>query len=127
MDAGAFIWDTAWLFAKNTDCNIIVLEPDNENYNLCKKNIKLNNLKKRVELIKVGLGITDSKADLNLAGGLGAYLNYSDDGEIKITTIDSLVKSKPIDDLELIKMDIEGFELDAIKGGKNTIKNSNKN
>lgn len=40
--------------------------------------------------------------------------------EIEITTIDDLIESARIDIPELIKLDIQGFELEALKGTTKT-------
>ena len=41
--------------------------------------------------------------------------------EIKLTTLDTYVKSKGIKEIDFIKMDIEGAEIEALKGGKQTL------
>ena len=41
--------------------------------------------------------------------------------EIKLTTLDTYVKSNGIKEIDFIKMDIEGAEIEALKGGKQTL------
>lgn len=42
--------------------------------------------------------------------------------EIEVITLDKALSGLNIDKIDVIKMDIEGFEIDAVKGMKNTIK-----
>ncbi|MBW6451257.1 MAG: FkbM family methyltransferase [DPANN group archaeon] len=121
LDIGAYIGDSSWLFTKKTKCKILAIEPDPHNYKILTENIKINNMVKEVTPLKLALGLKESKAKLNLAGGPGTYIDYDQKGPITITTIDNIIKNKKINNVELIKMDIEGFELDTIKGGEKTI------
>ncbi|MGV1955611.1 FkbM family methyltransferase [Agrobacterium sp. 22-214-1] len=41
---------------------------------------------------------------------------------VPVTTIDAYAGEKKIDRLDFMKIDIEGFEIDALRGGENTIK-----
>src|SRR6185312_6823504 len=47
-------------------------------------------------------------------------LNGKQQRDINIITIDDLIESGQIDRPELMKLDVQGFELEALKGAKNT-------
>ncbi|MEJ7932946.1 FkbM family methyltransferase [Sphingobium sp. AN558] len=44
---------------------------------------------------------------------------------VEMITLDSLVRSERLDRIDLIKIDVEGFELDVLKGGSFTLDNYN--
>jgi len=53
--------------------------------------------------------------------------HYFDNCEIRnlpMTTLDSVVKKRNLKNINLIKIDVQGSELNVIKGGKNTVANA---
>lgn len=61
----------------------------------------------------------------NLGGSHLARTGEANDLEVTITTIDDYVEKNVIDKIDLIKMDIEGAELNALKGAEKTIRTLN--
>lgn len=97
---------------------IYSFEADKSNVEKCKEFIK-EHCDDRVFLIPKGCWHETAK--LSIGGGVGtpgSYLEEKGEGEIDVTTIDSVVKDEKV---TFIKMDIEGAELNALKGAKNTI------
>ena len=43
--------------------------------------------------------------------------------EVDMTTIDEILSTRNIDDVKIMKIDVEGFEFDLLKGAKNSLKN----
>jgi FkbM family methyltransferase len=123
IDCGAYIGDSAFVFKKELNPKkIICIEPDEKNFDILIENIKLNNLEEIIP-IKIAIGKQASRGDIYLSG-LGSYISESKNGNIQISTIDNLIFDQlKIDNVGLIKMDIEGFEFLAIKGAEKTIKN----
>jgi len=109
IDCGAFIGDSSIIFSKYTDDKVFAFEPDERIFSYLVENIKKNNLNNKV--IPINYGVGDKEKILNFEGI-----------ELKITTIDNIVKKENINRVSLIKMDIEGYELKALKGSKKTIK-----
>ncbi|NKB42734.1 MAG: FkbM family methyltransferase [Alphaproteobacteria bacterium] len=122
MDCGAFDGDTINLFidaAKGEYAHIYAVEPDSFGAEA------LSNLEKtdsRISIVGKGLSKVEGEAELSLNG---MYSSISDDGQgvasktkIELTTIDNILDGGRAD---IIKMDIEGAEYDAIAGAKNTI------
>lgn len=97
--------------------DIIAIEPEannfmGDNYNLLKKNIKVNKIK-NVKLYKIGVGSNNSPKP-NRFG-------------IQTKKMDTLLgKISQRYDTVFIKMDIEGQESDALKGAGDFLKNSKK-
>ncbi len=99
---------------------VICFEPDNESYKLLKKNIKLNALDNVIVLRK---GMWSKNTELGVdSKGISSSLK---EGEgISAVSIDNELKRLNLDKVALIKMDIEGAEIEAVKGCKKTIENS---
>jgi FkbM family methyltransferase len=120
IDCGAYIGDSAIVFEKYFNPRkIYAFEPDIENYASLIETIKLNDLKKVVP-IKVGVGANEDKVNFLLWHSLSKIISDNSDNKIEVTTIDKYVTDKSLN-VGLIKMDIEGLELDALKGAKRTI------
>tara|TARA_R110000823_G_scaffold165170_2_gene297454 strand:- start:2853 stop:3491 length:639 start_codon:yes stop_codon:yes gene_type:complete len=112
LDIGA--WVGTWTMKINSFCGrVIAFEPDPLHYECLVKNVPDN-----VETHQLAVGndskmISLSQDDFTQAKRvLGA-------GTIPMVTIDSL----NLDDVDLIKIDVEGYEMEVLKGAENTLKN----
>ncbi|MEI8389698.1 MAG: FkbM family methyltransferase [bacterium] len=122
IDGGAFIGDTAIVFNKYSPSKIYCFEPNEENFINLQITSKLNKLEDKIVPVQKGLG--ENVNELKLFGeGAGASLINNNDNytTISVTDIDNFVF---INDIKpaLIKLDVEGFELETIKGALKTIK-----
>ena len=117
VDCGAFTGDTAKVFYRNIPgCRVIALEPDEKNFESLRK-LKLEGLKP----VKAGAWSEDTTlAFSNMGGGTSRG---------RIATLGSTtIEVKALDHISecqsatFIKMDIEGAELEALKGAENIIK-----
>lgn len=118
LDAGSFDGADCVKFVNSNlyHNNILyAFEPDEKNYVICKK--KLEGLS-NVEVFNVGLAARAKKAYFLADKGECSRITDEGDCVIDIDTIDSIIGENPIG---YIKMDIEGNELEAIKGAKKHI------
>lgn len=116
VDCGAFTGDTIQdLFSKTSPLKVYAFEPDENNYRTLKDNFE----GKQVLCLK--MGAFSKKATLSFAGGNADASKIVDDGDIQIEvdTIDNVLQG---DQATFIKMDIEGAELEALKGAEKTIR-----
>ena len=124
VDVGGFIGDSAIIFEKEfCDKNIYSFEPTKENFTLMKQTIKLNNAKRIIPL-NLGLGSEKSQMQINILGsGSSVCLDYGFKGDkeiVEMTTLDDFVRENNLE-IGFIKVDIEGFEMEFLKGAKESI------
>lgn len=130
FDIGANIGETLLGLGKVAGPNgkIYGFEPSRKNYERCLENIRLNQVG-NIQVTQVAVSdVCDELTLLNIfennAGGakIGSS-SVSIEGAEKVSaiTLDDFVRENGIEKLDLIKIDIEGFELRALKGALNTI------
>ena len=95
-------------------------EPDPYNYRLCKENVSLNKLN-NISLFP--LGLSDVNAQLNMevrapSNRGGNRISTSSKGSYKVDVIrlDDFEATKSANRIDLIKIDVEGYELHVLKG-----------
>ena len=124
VDAGVFNLDTSIRFAEEcvrrniTDYKIYAFEPDEESYKKCIK-VKEQHPEMDVKLYNKGLWSSDTTVYFETTGTDASRITDKvNANSIEVVSLDSFVKEK----VTFIKMDIEGAELEALKGCQNTIK-----
>lgn len=94
---------------------IYAFEPDADNFKKCMENKGGN---KKIDLLQAGLWSSSSEKCFSGTGWGDAALCESGDTAIQTLTIDDIVTEKAT----FIKMDIEGAELEALRGAASTIR-----
>lgn len=131
VHAGTYFGDMLPAFGKNLK-QVWAFEPNSENFQCATKTMEMNNLK-NIHLTNAALGETSHKAKLQVAGirrnkmqilGGASQLTYDKDIEgqveqVNVVTIDSIVPTDRT--VSIIQLDIEGFELLALRGATQTI------
>ncbi len=123
VDAGGYDATTALEFANWTDNKyqkIYTFEPNQNDCALCEENIKKSGLK-NIILIKKGTWSEETElyfSDNAISSG-GRFQEADSAIRLPVTTIDNIVLDEKV---TLIKMDIEGSELQALRGAQKTIK-----
>lgn len=123
LDIGAYIGDSAYAIEKTLRPEkIYAFEPDSQNLKVLTENISLNNLQHKIIPVSSATG---SKKGIGFFESVNASSSLSLDSgtnKVVINTIDSFVKEQKIKKVDLIKMDIEGAELDTLYGAETIIK-----
>ena len=121
VDGGAYDGDTIKLMikeSKNRFKNIFAFEPDSNNFNKMNKYVnKLND--PRIKILEFGLGKKNETLNFTNEGNLQSKVVDYGETKVKIVTIDKFADKM----ITYIKLDIEGFEKNAIRGAVKTIKN----
>jgi len=118
VDAGAFVGDSVLVFEKYKPRRVYAFEPIKENISLMRKTLQLNNIG-NVSIIEAAVGELEGSVKMSF---LGSASSISEQGDrvVDVVTIDRVFKDEG--DIAVIKMDVEGCELPAIKGACKTIK-----
>lgn len=137
IDCGANIGNHSIYFAGVMDTKVISFEPQPYNKFLLDANIALNNLENLILPKKIALSSEAGKFDLAMAieGNFGTFTSdmehvkrargteFFEKYEVLSSTIDQeLGEYSP--SISIIKLDIEGMEISALKGAIYTIKNN---
>ena len=128
LDLGAYTGDTAELFLRKCGgkANIIAVEPEKRNFRKLSENLQSRT---NTELVHACIGECDGEALFEKGTGRGGSKVMQTSGafahpagrylSVPQRRIDSIMSGRRAD---IIKMDIEGAEAAAIKGGEATIK-----
>ena len=120
IDIGAQYGDYAILCSKIYKAKVYTFEPLPQNFKEILENIKLNGLKKdQIKAFNVALGNANKTAMLSYSGEMA---NNNNEGKKIKTTFRTLDSYKLKADI--LKIDVEGFELDVLDGAIKTIKNT---
>jgi FkbM family methyltransferase len=138
IDVGAHIGLYTLIAAKKVGPSgkVIAIEPDPENFKILKKNILLNKLS-NVETLECAVYSTKEKLKLflpELEEGRTIFNTVMQDRartsnnflEVEANTLDNILESINITEVNWIKIDVEGAELEVLKSAVNTL-SSNKN
>jgi FkbM family methyltransferase len=129
IDAGGCWGDTSLQFAceVGTRGHVFVFEFVPNNLDVMRKNIGLNpHLAPLITIVENPVGAISGDKMFYLENGPASRVASTkiDDRYIEcaILSIDQLVVDKKIEKVDFIKMDVEGSELDALKGAEQTIR-----
>lgn len=125
IDCGAWVGDTAIMFAGFGFKRILALEPMLDNYNCMLRNIERNrqHLSNVIEPMNVAVGDVSGNLSMLKVGddGVGSCVVENDSTGIEVNSV-ALDSLKFDDRVGLIKLDIEGYELNALKGAESLIR-----
>lgn len=134
IDVGVNVGSTLLNFAKVCPDGLVFgFEPDENSISKTERNLRINKFHNAV-IIEKGLGDKASKAKLYKFNDsnsgenrvLSSTVSGSIDGyaynEIEIIKLDDFVEEKGLTQIDLIKIDVEGFELKVLKGSEKSIR-----
>ncbi len=116
FDVGANIGNHTIYFGKVLGLNTIAFEPTPRSHAVLCKNIALNQLEGHVQALQIGAGAQAGRATVQTrdAANWGMnQLNENSDGAIEIKRLDDIARTGPV---ILMKVDVEGMELDVLRG-----------
>lgn len=133
LDIGGNIGQTAMMMAKEVGSNgyIYSFEPYPDTFRNFKKNLSLNPaLSKKIKIENCALGLSPGKENMyqdckaNSGANRIAHEQLSKANgftEVPVSTVDLFVKNSQFNRIDLIKIDVEGFEMNVLKGAYKTL------
>lgn len=124
IDIGANIGNHTIFFSKICDAKkVYAFEPQKNIFEILKKNVEINEVDNIVELYNMGVGKEHIFANVMVLDrnnyGM-SRLNKTEKGNIEIDSLDYLLMNK-VAEVDAIKIDVEGMELEVLEGAKNII------
>lgn len=124
IDVGGFIGDSVLVLSELSPSTIYTFEAVPDNFMLLQKTMELNHIENVVaENLALGAESGSITVHVNGSGSTPIQrpgMDYKEDIEVPVTTLDEYVKKHGID-IGLIKVDIEGGEPAFLQGAKQTI------
>lgn len=130
VDAGACFGMNTLKFSKaaGKEGKVVSIEPNESNLIDIRRIIRLHRLK-NVVVIPKALWNKKSEMKFYCHSSPGSHSlvdkrNVKEIVEIRVDTMDDILKDLKIDKVDFIKMDIEGAEIEALEGAKETLRNN---
>ena len=139
IDVGGNIGNHALFFSKKMHAQVIAIEPEPHNFLCLAANKELNDVTDRINAVNCAVGakagaLTIEMDDDDNFGSFTAIRNANPNSNppadskpvnVPVVRLDDLLDSLSIHDpISIIKMDVEGMELDVLQGGLETIAKS---
>jgi FkbM family methyltransferase len=130
LDVGAHIGKYAVRVANmvGNEGNVVAVEPNKDNFEVLVRNIELNQLQNCIPLnlaayhtnrdVSLFLGPSSAEHTIKEDLGKGSY-------KVKARALDDVLKEIGIEKVDLVKLDVEGAELEVLKGLERTLEKGN--
>jgi FkbM family methyltransferase len=127
LDVGAYIGVYTLKAAKKVGCQgrVISVEPEEENFRFLLKNIEINGFD---NIIPVRAALSDFEGNGLLylsAPGSGEHSMLSRSQKkinVPVQTVDGLMRKLRMDSLDVMKIDVEGAEIQVLKGSNQMLR-----
>lgn len=122
IDIGANVGSYSILASAHVGATTISIEPVRSTFEILKKNIFINQVSDKVKPLNIALG--SKKVEVRFTTTLDTMNHVAvDDSEsgskIELDTLDNILSNQLFP--AIIKIDVEGFEIEVIKGAPNTL------
>jgi FkbM family methyltransferase len=109
---------------------VLAFEPHPETVHILNKNIQINQLT-HVKVFPQGLGSKRSKAkiysNLHINRGAASLVDFQEGApsfDVEVSVLDEVLASQEVKKVKLLKVDVEGFEMEVLKGSKELLSRS---
>jgi FkbM family methyltransferase len=129
LDIGSNIGNHMLYYCSQLDArNVTCFEPNTFNHAVLCKNVELNNLQDVVTVHNVALGETSGtgvqKDFTNMNTGMNRIEMSADTDSAGATVMIKSLDDFGYSNIDFVKIDVEGFEIEVLKGAARTLKNS---
>ena len=138
IDGGANIGNHTLYFAKVLGAEVIAFEPEPHNASCLVINLAVNGISDRVQLHRHGLGQTSGMITLqmNVQANFGSFTSKLSSNSNSDQIVDTMQVNVPVSSLDavfgdksrkaisILKLDVEGMELDVLRGAKELVQSS---
>jgi FkbM family methyltransferase len=124
VDAGAFTGDYTVFASRRVGPKgkVIAFEPDEKNRRILKRNLQKERTQ-NVIIVPKGLWNEDTELSFDCSHGLQSSITTGATGpKVSVATLDNELHRLGISKIDVLKMDIEGAEIQAIEGSRETLK-----
>lgn len=125
IDAGLFDSTVTRKFAlaAGGEGHVYGFEPEPRNYDFVQESLKKFGNPGNLEIVKMGLWLRRGTLAISGDGPSASICDAcADASECEVSDLDSFARERRIDRIDLIKMDIEGAEMEALRGAAATIR-----
>ena len=126
IDIGANIGSYTILASAHCKANTISVEPVPSTYYWLKKNIEINALREKVQLLNCAVTKSFENLKFTKTHDTTNHVAISSDGLSEVIDAEGILLNKICQNVspDLMKIDVEGFETNVIMGGRKTLENS---
>jgi FkbM family methyltransferase len=108
---------------------VYAFEPNPDCYRRLLKNVVENRLQDRIQTFNVALGEHVASGTMRVEGGgttggtvvLGDSMTTDEGAHVTVTTVDHMVSALGIPRIDLLKIDVEGAEIDVLQGAARSL------
>lgn len=130
FDIGANVGYFSMIAASSNTKNLVfAFEPVKKNFDRARYNFDLNKLS-NIKIFKNVVSNNNDVVNINIGNernwGMSSVVQHDflsgEKEEVKSIVLDDFIKEQGVKKLDIVKIDVEGFELNVLKGMDNTIK-----
>lgn len=122
VDVGANIGSYTILASAEIGARTIAMEPVPETYKNLLRNISLNNIDRKVKALNIGVGSSKGVLRFSNSFDTGNHVVADESVEFVSVDVDSLDSVLANECPALLKIDVEGFETEVLKGAEHVLK-----